>query len=283
MAATSRIITGPESIEIGGSDGVTEVRVQLIKGGAEVVARAEPGLHIDVDEVDGAPLEVATDGGRLTIGYPSIGWEGWLKRLTSFTADDRARVRIAVGPGIRVTAATVGAAVSVADVAEDLTVNSASGPVRTERTTGSVTVRTASGPIVIQEHTGPANVTTATGTTFVGGAVPRLSVTTVSGDVAVSPTTPSSVVSVTGVSAAIAVTLAADVGLDLSVHGVSAPVVVDGVDRRGGSGPSSTSVSEPRGAGTSFVKVSTVTGSVSVVHDVQDVPEGDAGRIDGAG
>ncbi|TDE96051.1 hypothetical protein EXU48_07385 [Occultella glacieicola] len=283
MAATSRIITGPDQVEIGAVDAVPELRVQLIKGSVEVTRRDEPGLHIDIDEVDGAPLEVATDGGRLTIGYPSIGWEGWLKRLTSFNADDRARIRVAAGPGVAVTAATVGAAVSVSDVVEDLTVTTATGAVRTERTTGSVTVRTASGPIVVREHTGPANVVTATGTTYVGGAVPRLSVTTVSGDVAVSPTTPSSVVSVTGVAADISVTLPLEVGLDLSVHSVSGAVTVDGVNRRGGSGPSSTSVSEPRGAGTSFVKVSTVTGSVAVVHEQADAPDADAGRIDPAG
>ena len=58
-----------------------------------------PGVHLEIDEVVGDPLEITSSPQELTIGYATIGWEGWAKRLGAYRSKDSARVSLVVGPG----------------------------------------------------------------------------------------------------------------------------------------------------------------------------------------
>ncbi|MBK5249179.1 MAG: hypothetical protein JJE50_07045 [Actinomycetales bacterium] len=275
MPTSSWIITGPQHLDI---DALARLRVQLVHGAVEITGRAEPGVHVEIVEVVGAPLEVTKEGDRVSVGYPSLGWDGWLKRLTSLRTPDRAVVRIAVGPGVEVTAATVAATITVRDVAEDVVAVSAAGATLAERTRGSVNAKTASGPVVVRDHVGPASVITVSGAVDLAGDLPRVTVTTVSGAVTLAPAAPSSVVSVTTVSSATAISLPAGTGIDLTVRAIAGSVRVDGVERRTASGPSTTTLAEPGAAGTSFVRIATVNGPVTVTLGGSAVPGGAAGE-----
>lgn len=273
MTSMSTIVTGPDTARC---DDASSVRVQLVRGSLTVLPRDEPGVWIEVTEVVGQPLEIATDADKVSIGYPSIGWEGWVKRLASSEGSDLARLTIYVGAGVTVSAATVGAEVTANRTVGDLDVSTASAPVRTSGTTGAVKVRTASGAVDVGSHTGPASVATASGAVRVEGELPRLSVTTVSGDITVRHGGAAALMSTTTVSGATRVRLPADAHLELESRGVASSVVIDGRKRSSGFGV--TKVDDGSGARV-LLTATTVSGEVAVersdpgrlsTSDVQD-------------
>ena len=260
MTTMTRILTGPDSVR---SDDASSVRVQLVAGALEVVPRDEPGVLVEVTEVTGQPLEVSTEADRVSIGYPSIGWDGWLKRLTT-AADtaDRAVVRLHVGAGVTVTAATVSAAVRATGTTGDLDVSTASAPVETARTTGGVKVRTASGAVAVDGHAGPVTVATASSDVRLDGELPRVSVTTVAGGIDLRHRGDAAVLSTTTVSGHTHVHLPAAAALELEARGVAAQVSVDGHQQRAGFGI--TKVQEAGHGGRVLLTATTVSGEVVV-------------------
>lgn len=268
----TRILTGPDTIR---SDDAASVRVQLVAGGLELVARDEPGVLVEVTEVVGQPLEVSTEADRVSIGYPSIGWDGWIKRLaTAADATDRAAVRLHVGAGVTVTAATVSAAVTATGTTGDLEVSTASAGIVSSRTTGAVKVRTASGAVAIESHVGPVTIATASGAVDLDGELPRASVTTVAGDITVRHRGAAAVIGTTTVSGATRVHLPAGTHLELEARGVSAQVRVDG--HQHGSGFGVTKVEESGRGERVLLTSTTVSGEVVVDRaDPAPLPGGD--------
>lgn len=259
MTTMTRILTGPDTVR---SDDAASVRVQLVTGSLELVPRGEPGVLIEVTEVSGQPLEVSTEADRVSIGYPSIGWDGWLKRLTSTDTDDRAVVRLHVGSGVTVTAATVSAAVRASGTTGDVEISTASAAVDTSRTTGGIKVRTASGPVAVEAHAGPVTVATASGAVRLDGELPRASVTTVAGDITLRHRGAAAVLGTTTVSGETRVHLPSGTHLELEVRGVSARVSVDG--QQHGSGFGVTKVEEPGRGERVLLTATTVSGNVVV-------------------
>lgn len=233
MTSMSQIVTGADTARC---DDAATVRVQLVRGSLEVRPRDEPGVWIEVSEVVGKPLEIATEADKVSIGYPSIGWDGWVKRLATSERSDLARLTIYVGRGVSVSAATVGASVTVIGTTGDIEVTTASAPIRLERTTGGVKVRSASEGVTVTGHGGPVSVTTASGDATVDGDVPRVSVTTVSGAISVSHRGAAAVLATTTVSGATRVRLPAATHLELEARGVAAKVLVDGHQHSSGLG-----------------------------------------------
>lgn len=224
MAATSHIVNGPETFELE----ATSLRLQLVQGEASITARTEPGVSVEVAEIVGSPLEIATDGGRVSIGYPSIGWDGWLSRLAGSDRTDRAVLRIRVGPGVAVQAATVAATVSIEQVAADVEVATASAASRVASGRGSVKVRTGSGPVVLTDHVGPANVVTASGDVTLQGDPGHSSVTTVSGRIDVRTGTQAAVLTTSTVTGDTHVHLPAEATVEVETRTVTGKVSIDG-------------------------------------------------------
>lgn len=240
------------------------LRVQLVGGSVSVTGRAEPGIALEVSGVVGNPLEVTASPGELTIGYAAIGWEGWLKRLGSYRSKDAAHVRLAIGPDTAVRIATVTAAIEVSHLGADVTLTSASGPVRAERVVGAATARSVSGAIAIHDHRGTARATTVSGAIELTGDLPRVDVVTVSGAAAVTTERPTSMVRAQTVSGALAVTVPEGVGLVLTARTVSAHVSLDGEERRSSGGPGTVQVDERGDGEVAFVDAVTVTGPIAV-------------------
>lgn len=254
----SRIVTGAETARY---DDAATVRVQLVRGSLEVLPRDEPGVWIEVSEVVGEPLEIATDADRVSIGYPSIGWDGWIKRLASTDSSDLAHLKIYVGSGVDVSAATVRAEVSATGTTGDVDVSTAAAAIRATRTTGGLKLRSASGAVDVQSHTGPVNVTTAAGSVTVEGELPRVTVTTVAGDISLRHRGGAAVLTTTTVSGATRVRLPAATRLELEARGVAAKVLVDGQQHSSGFG--ATRLNDGTGERV-LVSATTVSGDVVI-------------------
>jgi hypothetical protein len=227
MGTTSWIVPGAQTIEL---EEVGSVRIQLIGGRASVEAGDAP--RVEVTQVSGHPVEVRLDGDALSVGYPFLGWDGWLKRLHSYRAKDAATVRIVVPTGTVVKAGMVLADIDITGLAEDLSVGTASGAVRVRDCRGSADVKTVAGAVAVENHDGAVRINSVSGAVTARGALPRAEISTVSGPVAVTNSLGSSVVAVNTVSAKIAVDLPPGSGLVLMARSVSGKVLVDGVDRR---------------------------------------------------
>jgi hypothetical protein len=258
VATTSWIVPGPQTLEV---EAPGSIRMQLIGGRATVVAGDVPGARVEVLDVSGHPLEVRLDGDQLSLGYPFLGWDGWLKRLHSYRAKDSAQVRVVVPTGTGVKIGTVLADIEVAGVSEDVSIGTASGTVRVTGSHGAAEVKTVSGAVSVEDHDGTVRVNSVSGPVVVSGALPRAEISTVSGAATVRNTLPTCVVSVTTVSARVGVDLPAGSGLVLTARSVSGKLLVDGVDRRG---TGVTSFEEKVDETACWLSTTTVSGDVEV-------------------
>jgi hypothetical protein len=261
MTTMSRIITGPDTVT---SDDSASVRVQLVGGALEVVPREGTGVVVEVTEVVGQPLEIATEADRISVGYPSIGWDGWLKRLTSSDSADRAVVRLHVGTGVTLTAATVSAPITISGVTGDVDLSTASAPVAMNRTVGAVKARTASGAVGLEDHHGPVTISGASGAVRLDGDLPKTTVTSVAGNIALRHRGAASLMTLTTVSGSVDLTVPTQAHLELEVRGVSAHVRVDGREQSSGFGI--TRVDEAGSGDRVIATVSTVSGDVAVAR-----------------
>lgn len=266
MGTTSWIVPGPQTIEL---QHVDSVRVQLIGGRAEIEATDAPGARIEVSAVSGHPLEVRQEAGRLSIGYPFLGWDGWLKRLHSYRAKDTADVRVLVPRRATVKIGTALADVSVVGVWENVSIGTASGAVRVDGGRGIVDVKAVSGGVTIAGHDGALRVNTVSGAVNASGALPRAEASTVSGHVSIETTLMTSVINVNAVSSGVRVTLPAASGLVLTARTVSGRVLVDDVDRRSAG---VTSLQEKVGETGCWLSANTVSGTIQVRRGLQDAP-----------
>ena len=239
-------------------------RLQVIGGTVDVVHRDEPGVHLEVSGVVGAPLEVTLEDGVLSVGYADLPWEGWLKRLGSHRGADLAGVSCVVGPGVKVKVGAVGAAVSVSGLTENVSLASANGPLAGRGLRAGLVARTVSGAVTVTDHGGPIRVNSVSGPVALSGAIAKADVATVSGGASVRTTTGTSVIRAQSVSAAIDITIPPDSGLALTARTLTGAVVVDGVDRRKNSLPGTTSVDERTGTEVGFVELYSVSGALSV-------------------
>lgn len=267
MATRSWIVLGPQEHDV---EHVTALRVQLVAGAVSVQAHDAAHVHVAVEEVTGNPLEIDVEDGRLTIGYPFLGWDGWVKRLRSFRSSDTARVRVLVPRTTAVTLATAVADAAVEGLHEDVSLMTAGARVRAQGCRGAASVKSASGGVEVLDHDGPVRVSTAAGRTTLVGHLPRVEVTTVAGAVSVSTTSRTSMVDLATVSGAMHVDLPAGTGLSLTARTVSGAVTVDGADRRA-PGLGATTVDERDGQDVCFLTARSVSGSLAVVRETRAV------------
>jgi len=260
MATRSWLVTAPSTETVPARP---SLRVQLVAGAVEVVGDEGEDIRLEFSEVSGNPVEVVLEDTRVSVGYPSIGWEGWVKRLTSFRSSDTCRLRIRLPRATAVSVATAAAEIHVSGVEADLRLNSASGTIYTSGVKGKVTARTFSGPITLDQQEGPVTAQSAAGAIAVQGAVAHLGVSTGSGGVRLRNAAPASVVTVSALSGAVDVTLPRT-GLVLTARSVSGAVDVDGASRRTSSGPAVVSVDERGDAAACWLTVNTVSGALSV-------------------
>lgn len=262
MATRSWIVPGPSQHDV---EGVARLRVQLVAGSVTVLGHDAAHVRVDVAEVDGNPLELTVEGDRLTIGYPFLGWDGWVKRLRSYRSTDTARLTVHVPRTTAVTVATALAEASVGDVAEDLSLTTASGRLRATGCRGAVSLKSASGAVEVAGHDGPVRVSTAAGRTTLTGDLPRVEVTAVAGAIEVATSAGTSMVDLSTVSGAMTVSLPAGTGVSMTARTVAGGVRVDGVDRRS-PGLGATTVEDRTDGGICFLTTRSVSGNLDVTR-----------------
>lgn len=264
MSTESWVVTGPQIIEV---DDVDALRVGLIRGRVDVVARDEPGARLEVHAVDGRPLEVSLTGGELRVGYSNTlsGWENFLEKFRNFRDRDTADVHVAVPRHAAIKLGTVSAEGLLAGVLRGASISTVSGSVVTDGTAGLLVANTVSGEIAVRDHSGDLRLNSVSGELTASGELGRVSASTVSGPVTLDVTSESAAITASTVAGDVTVRLPAGRGLNVSARSVSGRVVVDGLEHKG-SAPGQTKIDLQTGDGSCAINAKTVSGHLTVLR-----------------
>ncbi|MEO7061024.1 MAG: DUF4097 family beta strand repeat-containing protein [Lapillicoccus sp.] len=226
-------IDGPKVLDIGDEhERVTRLVVALVAGRVDVVTHDDsPTARVEVTEIEGLPLQVRWNGGKLTVTH---GTEldkkvlDLIKRTLDTVARNKVVVSISVPVETRTTVSTVSATALVSGVREAVKANTVSGSMTLSDLVGDLDLNTVSGDVECTDIVGPVKVNAVSGTvTIQSGHLPRVKITTVSGDIALDLTSGTSDISSNSVSGDVTVR-APLTGYDVEANTASGQVVVDG-------------------------------------------------------
>jgi DUF4097 and DUF4098 domain-containing protein YvlB len=266
-------IDGPISLEFGE---VTSMKVRTIAGSVAVLA-TEGTPSLDVEHIQGEPLEVTYEDGVLTISHPNLTWEGLLKWLRpqrhSAVLTVRVPKRCATELGV------VSASAVVSGIGARTSVKSVSGAITLDGLAGDVDVNTVSGTVEAQALNGKLNFNTVSGDlTVADGWLDRMDGNTVSGDITADiDLDPLGGLQITTVSGDITLRLSAETDASIHLHSVSGDVRSEFEGLHRSTMPASHNVSGSLGSGSGHVSVTTMSGRVMLLRRApgDTVPEKD--------
>jgi len=252
------------------------VKVRTIAGSVAVLA-TDGTPSLDVERIEGEPLEVTYESGVLTITHPNLTWEGVLKWLRpqrhSATLTVRVPRKCATELGV------VNASAVLSGIAARASVKSVSGAITLEAVAGDVDVNTVSGTVEGQALNGKLNFNTVSGDlTVAEGWLDRMDGNTVSGDITADiDLDPLGGMQITTVSGDVTLRLPAEADASVHLHSMSGDVrsEFDGLHRS--TMPASHSVSGNVGSGSGHVSVTSMSGRVMLLRRApgDTVPEKD--------
>ena len=147
-------VTSPRTFEL---DGVTSLKLGMVKGRFDVLRHAGPEARVEITAVNGDPVAVALHGGRLEIRHQLHGAQGWFKNLmetVNHNSDNSATISIALPEDVEVEAGTVSGDGLVSGISGHIRLNTVSGSVMADGTSGELQVNTVSGGVDVRNHTG---------------------------------------------------------------------------------------------------------------------------------
>ncbi|MEO7236628.1 MAG: DUF4097 family beta strand repeat-containing protein [Lapillicoccus sp.] len=233
MAAQEWRIEGPRVLDIGGEgERVERLEVGIVAGRVDVVTHDDsPTARVEVTEVEGLPVQVRWDGGRLRVlhgkedGFPLL---EMLKRTVESFGHNRAVISISVPVATRTSVSTVSATAVVTGVHAKVSVNTVSGTVTLSDLVGPIDLNTVSGPVEGEDLDGPTSVNTVSGSvTLQASRLPTVDANTVSGDIALDLTAGAARIQSSSVSGDVTVRAPLG-GFDVEGHTATGHVVVDG-------------------------------------------------------
>ncbi|WP_419997741.1 DUF4097 family beta strand repeat-containing protein [Streptomyces boninensis] len=174
-------VSAPETLDFDGP--VDTLQVRLVGGAVNIVGSDDPGARLEVTEIEGPPLEVTQEGGRLTIAYEDLDWKGFLKRLERKGWRRRAVVSLAVPYGTRVEVGVVTAHAVVSGITGRTDVRGVSGDTTITGIAGDIRAETVSGNLDAQGITGHLKFGSVSGAlTVVDSELAAVKADSVSGD-----------------------------------------------------------------------------------------------------
>jgi hypothetical protein len=197
-------VSAPRTLDLDGH--VEHLHVRVVNGTVNVVGTDEATARLEIGDIEGPPLTVRQDGGRLTVAYDDLPWKGFLKWLDRKGWHRSAAVSLAVPAGTRVEVGVVGATAVVSGiegrtdvrgVTGDSTLVGLTGPVRADTVSGRVDAQGLTGDLRFNSVSGDLTVIEASGSAVRADSVSGnmivdvdskgadLALTTVSGEIAI--------------------------------------------------------------------------------------------------
>ncbi|GAA2602724.1 DUF4097 family beta strand repeat-containing protein [Streptomyces axinellae] len=158
-------ISEPRQIDF--DEPVEELHIRVVNGTVNVVGSDEPNTRVEISRLEGPPLHVRCEDGKLVVAYEDLPWKGFLKWLdrkgwrrdVEVSVSVPARARLSVGVvGARAVVSGVRGRTDLRGVSGDATLVGLSGPVVSETVSGSVEAQRLSGGLVFHSVSGDLTV-----------------------------------------------------------------------------------------------------------------------------
>jgi hypothetical protein len=227
MAEQNWDVTGARTIDV---DSVTSLKLGMVRGRFDVVAHHEPVTRIEISEVQGDPVAVSLEDGRLEVRHQLHGPQGWFKNLmgtVSHNSENYAVISIAVPPTVEVEAGTVSGDGLVSGMAGRTRLNTVSGSVMSDGTDGELHVNTVSGEVSARDHSGVLTAKTVSGEVTASGNFTHIRANTVSGGMSFDLLGYTQDFWANSVSGDLTIRIPHDVGVDIVAKSASGTVVID--------------------------------------------------------
>ncbi|GGX91405.1 DUF4097 family beta strand repeat-containing protein [Streptomyces hiroshimensis] len=277
-------LSTPQNIAFEGP--VTALDVRAVNGTVNVVGADGGPARLELTGIDGPPLKVAHQGGRLTVGYDDMAQKsrlGWFSRKSWNRSAD---VTLTVPAEASVTVTVVGAGTVVSGIAGSTKVQGVSGDTTLVGLTGDVRTETVSGRVEAQGLGGDVRCNAVSGDlTVVECTGGRIKADSVSGNVVIdlSPTAPGTDLAVTSVSGEVAVRLPATADATVEAGTTVGPVSCAFGELRVQDQFGARNITGRLGSGHGRIKVTTLSGAVALLRgpdadDWTDAPAGAPAR-----
>jgi hypothetical protein len=246
-------------------DEVTALNVRLI-GGTVAVLASDDRPSLVVSELSGRPLQVAHEGGVLTVSYESLSWDGLLSFLKP--RKDKVAVTITVPADCPLQLGVLSASAVVSGLRAGAAVKSMSGALTLDAVSGEVTAETMSGEVAARDLDGVMRFNSMSGALILAdGALGSLDANTMSGQITADVTLDATGgIRVGTMSGAVTLRLQADSDAQVHLRSTSGAVRSEFETLRTVQGPGSHTVSGNVGAGTGHVSVTTMSGAVTLLR-----------------
>ncbi|MFF3809848.1 DUF4097 domain-containing protein [Streptomyces bacillaris] len=271
MAVSKRTVAEPQKLAFDGP--VTALQVRVVGGMVNVVGSDEPGARLEVSAVEGPPLLVTYEDGRLTVAYEDLPWQDLLRWLDPGGRRRSAVVSLTVPAAASVEVGVVGAGAVVSGIEGRTGVRGITGDITLVGLSGAVRGDSVSGSLEAQGVTGDLRFHSVAGDlTVVDGAGASVRAESISGDM-VLDVEPSAAASdrptdirLTTVSGEIAIRLPHPADARVEANTASGAVSNAFEDLRVGGQWGAKKITGTLGAGTGTLKATTVSGSIALLR-----------------
>ncbi|MEU2823575.1 hypothetical protein ABZ763_15185 [Streptomyces bacillaris] len=271
MAVSKRTVAEPQKLAF--DDPVTALQVRVVGGTVNVVGTDEPGARLEVSAVEGPPLLVTYEGGRLTVAYEDLPWQDLLRWLDPGGRRRSAVVSLTVPAAASVEVGVVGAGAVVSGIEGRTDVRGITGDITLVGLSGAVRGDSVSGSLEAQGVTGDLRFHSVAGDlTVVDGAGASVRAESISGDM-VLDVEPSAAASdrptdirLTTVSGEIAIRLPHPADARVEANTASGAVSNAFEDLRVGGQWGAKKITGTLGAGSGTLKATTVSGSIALLR-----------------
>lgn len=266
MNTSEWTVNEPQTIDV---DGVRDIRAAVVDGRADILVHEEATTHVEVSEVHGAPIAITFEDGVLNIRHRPPFSRGPLKGLVTGTAEEYAVISVAVPAGTAVSLHTVNGDGLVCGTTRT-SLDTVTGSVMADDTTGHLTAKTVSGEVIVRHHTGTLVAKSVSGEVTASGFLDSIRTNSVSGNISIDVLGSPRDLGAKSVSGDLTVQLPDEVAIDLAATTASGTATVN--DRKL-SGRGKIVHSE---AGTSpqtfTMRTNSVSGNVVVFHRPRSGP-----------
>ncbi|GAA3933091.1 DUF4097 family beta strand repeat-containing protein [Microbacterium soli] len=245
----------------------SQLKIGLVGGQVDVIAHDDPGIRIEVHGVTTKDLRIESDGTRVEIDHPQIGWDNFLEVFRNFGAGGpRAEISVAVPRTIALALGVVSAGALVSGIRTDIRLNTVSGDIIADEVRGDLSVNSVSGDVQLRGLAGAVTANSVSGDVAVTGTLRKATIDTVSGAILIDAVGDANTVNLNTVSGGVTVRLDETLPANYALRSMSGRLMVDGIQRSSG-GPSSYTGTVGELAG-SFVDVraNTVSGGITVLR-----------------
>ncbi|MEU4179050.1 hypothetical protein [Streptomyces sp. NPDC026589] len=249
-------------------DPVTALHVRIVDGTVNVVGTDEPEARLEVSAIEGPPLIVTQEDGRLTVAYEDLPWQDLLRWFDPKNRRRSAVVTLVVPAASSVEVGVIGAGAVVSGISGRTEVRGITGDSTLVGLTGAVRGESVSGSLEAQSVTGDLRFHSVSGDLTVVDGATSVRAESVSGAMVldVDPSGRPTDIRLATVTGEIAIRLPHPADARVEANTASGAVSNAFDDLRVGGQWGTKKITGTLGAGTGTLRATTVSGSIALLR-----------------